>query len=519
MLRNYRKLAVLGAALLLAGCQSAQNHRTPASAAASQPPSAVRVPSIFSDNMILQRDAPTPVWGWGVEGAEVTVTFEQQTVAARVKDGKWVAWLHNLKPGHPGTLTISAGIPLTFTNVLVGDIWLAGGQSNMEFPLRNASDSAPDVAAADNPMIRLLRVPRTRLDQPTNDIHASWQECKPETAAGISAVAYYFARNLQANLGVPIGILESDWGGTPAEAWMGYDFLKAIPRYEIEILGGWAIDHDNYVNDLAAYQAAQRQAGENNTQVTNRPPSRPWTPGELYNGMIAPLLPFAIKGAIWYQGEANAGSSYRATQYRTLLPDLIRDWRKVWGEGDFPFLLVQLAPYMKIQTEPGESDWALLREAQLFTTQTVPNTGMAVITDVGDEQNIHPKKKQPVGDRLALAARAIAYHHPVEFQGPFPIAKRVVDDEIILTFAHAAGGLEARGGELKGFAVAGKDRKFHWATAEIQGLDRVAVRCPSVPHPVAVRYGWANYPDVNLWNKAGLPASPFRSDSYPPPDQ
>ncbi|MGA2173820.1 MAG: sialate O-acetylesterase [Verrucomicrobiota bacterium] len=515
MLHNYRKLAALGAALLLAGCHTAEKQHSPPAAPAAQAPSAIRVPHLFSDNMILQRGAAVPIWGWGQEGATVTVKFRGQTVSARVKEGKWIAWLHNLKAGGPATLTISAGIPLEFTNVLVGDVWLAGGQSNMEFPLRNSFEAAGDVAAAANPMIRLLRVPHTRLDEPTNDIRASWMECKPETAANISAVAYYFARDLQGKLGVPIGILESDWGGTTAEAWMERGFLKANPDYEIDILEEWPLQQEKYQRSLAAFEAERRQAAENNPATNRTAPRRPWKPAELYNGMIAPLVPFAIKGVLWYQGESNADSPDRATQYRKLFPDLIRDWRSVWGEGDFPFLLVQLAPYMQIQPQPGESAWALLREAQLLATQTLPNVGMAVITDVGEERDIHPKKKKPVGQRLALAARAIAYHEPVEYLGPTPKSMRRVGDEIILTFDHVAGGLEARGGEPKGFAIAGADGKFVWGTAEIQGLDRVAVRSAEVPHPVAVRYGWANYPVVNLCNKAGLPASPFRTDDFP----
>lgn len=534
MLHNYRKLAVLGAALLLAGCQAVENQHSSVPAAVAQPPSEVRLPHLFSDNMILQRGASVPVWGWGEEGATVTVTIRQptlvtpgqptnpvpsapreQTVVARVKDGKWIAWLRNLQPGLPVTLTVSAGIPLTFTNVLIGDLWLAGGQSNMEFLLKNSFEAADDIAAAANPLIRLLKVPHTRLDAPTNDIAATWMECNPQTAANISAVAYYFARDLQGKLSVPIGILESDWGGTTAEAWMAHDFLKANPDYEIEILGDWPVQQEKYRQSLAAFETERREAAANNTEFKKRPPGRPWKPSELYNGMIAPLLPFAIKGVIWYQGESNAGGADRANQYRKLFPNLIRNWRSLWGEGDFPFLLVQLAPYKQIQPEPGESDWALLRDAQLFSTRALPNVGMAVITNLGDERNIHPTKKKPVGDRLALAARAIAYHEQVEYSGPTLKETRLAGDEIILTFDHAAGGLEARGGDPKGFAIAGKDGKFVWAMTELQGSDRVSVRSPDVPHPVAVRYGWADYPVVNLWNKAGLPASPFRTDDFP----
>jgi sialate O-acetylesterase len=515
MFQHDRKLAALGVALALAGCQSAPKQHAPPPQAMAQTPSEVTVPHVFSDNMILQREKPVPVWGWGKEGATVTVTFGAETASAQVKDGKWIVWLHPLRLGAPRTLTISAGVPLVLTNVLVGDVWLAGGQSNMEFPLKGAFQSDADVAAADNPNIRWLKVPHTRLEDPTNDLNARWEECHPKTAANISAVAYYFARALQEKVWVPIGILESDWGGTPAEAWMGEDFLRAHPDYEIEIMGEWALQRDNYHHNLAAYEAAKRQAKASNTEFTNRPPGQPWKPAELYNGMIAPLLPFAIKGAIWYQGESNAGSPRRAMQYHELFPDLIRDWRSVWREGDFPFLLVQLAPFTKIKNEPGESNWALLREAQLFSTQTLTNVGMAVITDVGEENDIHPKKKKPVGERLALAARGIAYHQPVEYSGPTLKSAHAVSGVVYLTFDHVAGGLQAHGGQAQGFTVAGADRKFHPAEAEIQGLDKLAVRSSEVPQPVAVRFGWADYPVVNLWNTAGLPASPFRTDDFP----
>jgi sialate O-acetylesterase len=230
--------------------------------------------------------------------------------------------------------------------------------------------------------------------------------------------------------------------------------------------------------------------------------------------MIAPLAGYAIKGALWYQGESNAGSPEEAAQYHQLFPDLIRDWRTVWGEGEFPFLLVQLAPFRNVQPEPSESSWASVREAQLRATQILPNVGMAVITDVGDQRNIHPVQKQPVGARLALAALGIAYHQPIEYSGPLLKRTKIERNQIVLTFDHIAGGLEARGGELTGFAICGPDGKFVWANAEIKGLDKVLVHSTEVKHPMAVRYGWANYPVVNLYNKVGLPASPFRTDDF-----
>jgi sialate O-acetylesterase len=322
---------------------------------------------------------------------------------------------------------------------------------------------------------------------------------------------------LQKVLNVPIGIIESDWGGTPAEVWMQGEFLHANPDYRNDIFGEWIIAQDKYERAMAKYEAKKADAKEKGVDFTNAPPRRPWKPAELYNGMIAPLVGYAIKGALWYQGESNAGSSEDAMEYHSLFPDLIRNWRSLWKEGPFPFLLVQLAPYQRIQMEPSESPWASVREAQLKATEILPNVGMAVITDVGDERNIHPTHKEPVGDRLALSALGIAYHKHIEYSGPVFKRAKAESTEIVVTFDHVDGGLEARGGDLTGFSICGADHKFVWADAEIRDRDQVVVHSPLVPYPVAVRFGWANYPVVNLWNKAGLPASPFRTDDFDAP--
>jgi sialate O-acetylesterase len=493
---NFNKIAALGAALILSVGQAVRAD------------SDVTLPRIFSDNMVLQQGTTVPIWGWGQDGTSVTVKFRDQTVSALVVHGKWSVLLHNLKPGGPDTLSVIAGNRREFKNVLVGEVWLAGGQSNMEFPLRRSFEAAADLAASANPSIRLIRVPQARRDAPTNDIGSDWSECNPETAADISAVAYYCVRDLQADLRMPVGLIESDWGGTPAEAWMDYDFLRAHPSYQIEIIKQWALEEERYGQSLEEYEKEKQAASESNTEFKKDAPRHPWKPGELYNGMIAPLVPYAIRGVLWYQGENNAGSIARGEQYHRLFPDLIRDWRSVWGEGNFPFLLVQLAPFQN-----GHDSWAFLREAQLQAAENLPNVAMAVITDVGDERNIHPTRKKPVGDRLALAARALAYHEPIEYSGPIYKRMEIHGNEIILTFDHVDGGLEARGEDLAGFAIAGADEKFVRARAEIKG-NTVAVRSPEVERPAAVRYGWADYPVVNLWNKAGLPASPFRTDNF-----
>jgi sialate O-acetylesterase len=431
---------------------------------------------LFTDHMVLQRGLKVPVWGTANPGEKVTVQFRGQKVSATTgQDGKWKVELKKLEAGGPFEMTISSpNSKIHLKDVLVGEVWVCSGQSNMEQALLNTNGAKEAIAQADNPRLRLFTVRRFSAKAPQRDLPVgkeprTWQKCTTVTVPGFSAVAYYFGRDLQKALGVPVGLIHSSVGGTAAERWTSKKALEA-------------------------HAATKDLRGS-----------------DLFNGMIAPLIPYAIRGVIWYQGESNAGRAY---EYRTLLPVMIKNWRTDWKQGNFPFLIVQLAPFMKIQAEPGESQWAELREAQLLTTLTVPNTALAVITDVGEENDIHPRKKEPVGARLALAARALAYGEPIVYSGPVYHAMKVEGNKAILSFEHTGGGLVARGGPLVGFTIAGKDRKFVKAEAEIQG-DKVAVWGPGVDEPVAVRYGWANYPVVNLWNKEGLPASPFRTDDFP----
>jgi sialate O-acetylesterase len=356
----------------------------------------------------------------------------------------------------------------------------------MEMHLNSCADPDKHKAASKNPKIRLFTVPRKIAEQPLPDTSGKWVECGPDTVGNFSGVAYFFGRDLQKALDVPIGLIHTSWGGTIAEAWTPKEALEANPDLKKLVPADIKID--------------DKKPNPNQGTV-------------LYNGMIAPLLPYAIKGAIWYQGESNAG---RAAEYETLFPTMIQSWRKDWKQGDFPFFFVQLAPYdrgAKLPTEPTDTAWARLREAQRLTLKT-PKTGMAVITDVGDKEDIHPKQKEPVGARLALAARAIAYGEKIEYSGPTYDRVNFADGKAILSFQHLGGGLEAKGGELTGFTIAGDDKVFYNADALIQG-DTIVVSSPKVAKPAAVRFGWANYPVVNLWNKAGLPASPFRTDDWP----
>ena len=457
----------------------------------------VRLPALFSDNMVLQQEMSAPVWGWADEGEEVTVQFRGKQVRTKTKHGKWVVHLTNLKAGGPDSLMIQGKNKIELKNVLVGEVWVCSGQSNMEWPLDKSFESGPDISGCANPNLRLFLVAKARSDVPLEDVKAQWKECNPQSTPGFSAVGFYFGRELQKSRKVPVGLIGTYWGGSPAEVWMSKSTLESNPEYKKDILD--------------SYTEAVRKADGDKKKMPG------WKPTELYNGMIAPLVPFAIKGAIWYQGESNAG---RAEQYRRLFRDMIRNWRQDWGEKDFTFLAVQLAPWdpkrslEEIASKPVESGWAELREAQLLTTKALPKVGMAVITDVGDKNDIHPTKKRAVGERLALAARSIAYGEKIEYSGPMYKSMTVSGGKVVLSFDHTDGGLEAREGPLKGFAICGSDKRFVWADAVIQD-DKVVVSSPQVPEPTAVRYGWADFPIVNLWNKAGLPASPFRTDDFP----
>lgn len=465
----------------------------------------VRLANLFSDHAVLQRRMPVPIWGTAANGEKVTVTLAGQTATTETKNGRWMVRLEPLEAGGPHELVVTASNTLRVADVLIGEVWVCSGQSNMQWSVAQSADPEKTIAQSANPRIRLLTVPRQAAPAPLNEVSAHWELCGPKTVADFTAVGYAFGKALEAKLGVAVGLINTSYGGTPAEAWTSRGTLEANP-------------------ELAGLIAA----------TASLPPNNPNRASGLFNAMIHPLLPYAIRGAIWYQGESNADRAY---QYKTLFPAMITDWRKAWGEGDFPFFFVQLAPFMKIVAEPGDSAWAELREAQRLTARDLPNTAMAVITDLGDEKDIHPKQKAPVGQRLALAARAIAYGEtesvdttvrrkkrgkarvesravPITYAGPDFDSLRVDGSRAIVRFKNVDGGLVAKGGKLTGFTIAGADRKFHNAEATIEG-DEVVVQSPAVTAPVAVRYGWANYPVVNLWNQAGLPATPFRSDDFP----
>jgi sialate O-acetylesterase len=620
----------------------------------------VRLPLLVSNGLVLQRDANVKVWGWAASGEKVTINFKDKTYTAVTgTDGKWMVSLSPSKAGGPYNMEIKAANLITLKNILIGDVWICSGQSNMELSMDRVKDKYPDVIAhSDNSSIRQFVVPdKYNFTAPQEDLESgTWESANPKTIFNFTAVGYFFAKELFEKYHVPIGLINTSLGGSPAQAWMSEDSLKAFPedlatlqKYKdsayikqiedkdkaandawygrikqidkgiapgekpwfdtgydasqwptMNVPGYWAdeklgpvngavwfrkeidvpasmtgkparlwlgriVDGDEtYVNGTlvgsVSYQYPPRKydvpenllkAGKNIivVRVINNsgrggfvldkpyqlmaagrtidlkgqwqyqlgatmeplPPKTfiQWQPLGLYNAMIAPLLNYKIKGVIWYQGESNTG---KPLEYRELFPALIANWRQKWNQGDFPFLYVQLASFMEAKDQPSESSWAELREAQLKTL-AVPNTAMAVTTDIGEWNDIHPLNKEDVGNRLALAARKLAYgDKKVVFSGPIYQSMKTDGNKITLTFTNIDGGLIAKGGEPKYFAIAGPDKKFLWANAKIKGK-KIIVWNDSVPNPVAVRYAWADNPEgANLYNKAGLPASPFGTD-------
>ncbi len=639
-----------------------------------------KLAAIFSDNMVFQHGIKVPVWGWAQPGDKITVAFgSQKKFAVAGKDGKWSVVLNKLKISQvPATMTVSSKIENRHSaigNILVGDVWVCSGQSNMEWTVTNTKNAPQETAAANYPNIRLFHVPHVAKVKPDRDISASWFVCTPDNIGGFSAVGYFFGREIHRKTGIPLGLIDTAWGGTCAETWTSPEALKADPFFskvvkdyeyairnpdeaqkeikskqkewadkydikdtvnageekgwqnpdtdtskwkEMELPRNWqsagylhsgifwfrkvvdvpadwegkeltlslgALDKSDvtYFNGVRVGSITMQQrpdawctpriytvpgnlvkAGHNliavrvfsniyhggfigtpaqmrlypskekNAEpiqlpgiwkyeleanfglIPPQPPpplgeGNPNSPHILYDNMIKPLLPFGIKGAIWYQGESNAD---RAKQYRKLFPLMIKSWRKSWAQGPFPFYFVQLANYQPYKHLPGESTWAELREAQTMTL-SLPKTGMAVIIDIGEANDIHPKNKQDVGLRLALVALAKDYGYKnLVYSGPIYKSMKLENGKIRIKFDHIGGGLVAHGKHLESFEIAGKDRKFVWANAVIEG-ETVVVSSPKVSKPVAVRYGWSENPNCNLYNSSDLPASPFRTDNWP----
>lgn len=624
----------------------------------------IRPSLLVSDNMVLQRNAPLPIWGWADKGEKVTVSFNGQTLSAKPdKNGKWVVTFEAMPAGGPYEIVLSSKkSKLIIKNVMVGEVWICSGQSNMEWVLSNTENAEEEITKANYPTIRHFKVPRRVSPLPKDTLEkGKWQLSSPETAANFTAVGYYFAKELQEKLGVTVGLINTTWGGTVVETWMSAGAAKKVPEFQeqveelenfdiatyeqkqkeklMKVLGGpipttdegmvngkavWAsseLDEKgwkamelpalweskgltnldgivwfrktiNLPNSFGGKEAMLHLSKIDDSDITwvngvkvgemtnsyNKDRVYPipfdllktgkititvrvddtgggggiygggdnlkivsssgeeislvgnWkykvakanmnfavlapnsNPTLLFNGMVKALIPYAMKGTIWYQGESNADRAY---QYRRIFPGMIQDWRNLWKQGDFPFLFVQLANFLEANPTPSESNWAELREAQSMTL-SLPNTGQAVIIDIGEADDIHPRNKEDVGKRLALNARNIAYGEDLVYSGPVYESMSVEGNKIRLKFKHVGGGLLAKDkyGYLKSFAIAGDDKKFVWAKAEIVG-DEVIVYSESVNKPVAVRYAWANNPDdANLYNAEGLPASPFRTDDW-----
>jgi sialate O-acetylesterase len=488
----------------------------------------IKLPALIGDHMVLQQEAKANVWGTADPAEKITVQLGSDSVST-VADarGRWSIRLGGLKPGLAGDLTISGRDTITVRDVAVGEVWVASGQSNMEFPMRQTRDASREIAAADFPQIRLFTVPHAARLEPTDACEGKWEVCSPETVPHFSAVAYFFGRDLHRKLNVPVGLIHTSWGGTGAELWTPTSVLGAEPAFQT-YEDRWHQLKQDFPQAKAAYDEEKQQWERDTAQAraegktAPRAPSMPrggdtlGAPGCLWNGMIVPVLPFTIQGVIWYQGEANTENP---RLYRRLFPTMIQAWRRAWlglaeaENPDFPFLFVQLANFKAQHEQPTDSAWAELREAQ-FLTLDLPRTAMAVAIDVGEAQDIHPDNKQEVGRRLALAAEGMAYFIDTEFSGPLLSGAQVEEGKIRLSLRNADDLKAASGGRIKGFAIAGDDRKFVWANAEIDG-DHVLVSSPEIRQPVAVRYGWADNPDCNLVNAAGLPASPFRTDDWP----
>lgn len=500
----------------------------------------VKLHGLFTDNMVLQREMPLAVYGTGDDGETVTVQLNGRTATTKVRGGQWKAALPPMSAGGPFVLSVAGKNAITLANVLVGDVWLCTGQSNMAGVLRSyKSDAYKEYQhlfagiPQPNANLRLFKLKQDGADTPQRDVVTAedfgpqWRPCDEESAMLFSAMGYLFGSRLQTQIGVPVGLVYATLGGTKAESWVSQATLHSRPEFQV-ILDDYEAAKKNYPAALAQYEKAladwrTKKPAERRGKRLPQPPMGPQhvkRPTGLYNFMIAPLQQFAIKGVIWYQGEGNAG---RAVQYRTLFPALITSWRQQWGQGDFPFLFVQLAAFHKLNPEPEDPDWAWLREAQSMTL-SLPNTGMAVAIDAGHQTNIHPPYKPVVADRLVACALKIAYGRDVVASGPTFRRMAVHGHQAVLEFDNIGGGLIAKdvdldGGNhipatgLKGFTLCGEDKRFKWADAVIKD-NMVVVSSPEVARPVAVRYAWADFPLCNLYNKEGFPAVPFRTDEF-----
>ena len=473
----------------------------------------VKLPNVFGDHMVLQQGQRNKVWGLAEAGEAVTVSINGQSqTATAAADGTWHVFIDPVPVGGPYAFTVKGKNEIKFSDVLVGEVWVCSGQSNMQWSVNNANDPDIEKLAAKYPKIRMINFPQVG----TQDVKWShddrkWMVCTPDTVGGFSAVGYFFARQLHQTLGVPVGMINNAWGGSACEAWIRRDLLNADPLYK-PLMDRWTQMEAKYAElvakgaDLNDEQKKQLQGLQNQMGGNSRP-------ANIYSGVLKSHIGYGIKGAIWYQGESNAGRAY---QYRDLFPLMIKNWRDDWGQGDFSFYWAQLADFQNEQPQPVESAWAELREAQTMTMSKLPKTGEAVIIDIGEGKDIHPKNKVDVGRRLARWALAKDYGVAIPYHSPQYKSMAKNENKIVLTFDYVDGGwrpFDVK--EPRGFAIAGEDKKFVWATANVLKDNTIEVSSDQVANPVAVRYGWADNPVVNLFDGAGLPLTPFRTDDWP----
>jgi hypothetical protein len=487
----------------------------------------VKLPAVFSSHMVVQRDAPIPVWGTADPGETVTVSMAGQTkVVEADKTGRWIVRLGELSAGGPHTLTVEGKNTVSVRDVLVGEVWLASGQSNMVHIMPYSKGYSEELTKADYPNIRIFTVARSVVAAPQQDckVAAGWRLSNAESVDDYSAVSYYFARDLHKILGVPVGVITSALGSSPIESWTSFDAQAGRPELK-ELLASWdrkrieynaAAAAEAYARDREKWEEAARLAQAAGKPLPREPKTpvapvdQPQQPAVLFNGMIAPLIPYGIRGVIWYQGEYNAQTEDYARLYRVQLPLMIEDWRTRWGQTELPFAWVQLPNFDTTTREPVMTGWPLVREGQLLAL-AVPRTGMAVTIDIGEAGSVHPTNKAAFAHRLALWARSEVYGERIPWSGPLFVQSKTAAREIELSFRHVDGGLVAGGGgPLRGFVVAGEDKKWVPAVARISG-DKILVSGEGLERPVYVRYSWAANPDGNLCNGAGLPASPFRT--------
>jgi sialate O-acetylesterase len=489
----------------------------------------VALPDVISNGMVLQRDQAVPIWGTAEPGETVVVKFASQTQTTQAGvDGKWRLTLQPMSASTtPSSMIISGKNTITLDDVLVGEVWMVAGQSNMQFTVAESADGQAAIAAASDPAIRLFNISRKVAFQHESGPLALWQPASPASVRDFSAAGYYFAVQLRNELRVSVGVINSSYGGTQAEAWTPVEYLLASPELRpcVERTKIWDEERPRVQAEYERQMQQWREVAEKARAEGTHAPSQPRVPDALresriaasiYDRMIAPLIPFAIRGVVWYQGESNEA---RAQQYELLLPTLIKAWRERWGEGNFPFGIVQLPNYRDSRPDPSDEPWSFLREAQRRTALTTPNSGLIVTIDIGEVRDIHPKNKLDVGKRMARWALVGAYGRKMTPSGPMFRDATPKGSRLVLTFDDVGKGLRVReGDELQEFAVAGADHRWHWASAKIKGRKQVIVWSDSVLRPQAVRYAFNSNPQhPNLTNDTGIPAAPFRSDNWPGP--